>query len=205
MIHQFFPSLVYQAKLKSKPQSLLSELAVEAEQIRQADPVGQAWSKKNYPGGYTSYGSMDQLHQMSSTFELLQKEINSHVEVFMKRLELDIPVKALQMQSCWLNIMAPGVTHTMHIHPLSVISGTFYVATPKNSSALKFEDPRLTSFMASPPRKKKATPENQRFIEVQPQAGEVILFESWMKHEVPRNSSSQERISISFNYDWIQR
>ena len=44
---------------------------------------------------------------------------------------------------------------------------------------------------------------NQRFVELKPQAGHVVLFESWMRHEVPQNQSSTERISISFNYDWI--
>jgi uncharacterized protein (TIGR02466 family) len=57
--------------------------------------------------------------------------------------------------------------------------------------------------MASPPRKSNARPENQRFISLQPKAGEIILFESWMRHEVPPNSSKQERVSLSFNYDWI--
>jgi len=28
------------------------------------------------------------------------------------------------------------------------------------------------------------------------------LWESWLRHEVPANNSSEERISISFNYSW---
>jgi len=57
--------------------------------------------------------------------------------------------------------------------------------------------------MASPPRKENARERNQRFIEIKPQAGHVVLFESWMRHEVPQNQSPTERISISFNYDWV--
>lgn len=205
MTHLLFPSFVYQAKLKARPQSLISELLTESEQIKKADQTGQAWSRKNYPGGYTSYGSLDQLHKLSSTFDRLRKEIDQHVHQFVKQLEMDISPKELQMNTCWLNMMPRGVTHSMHIHPLSVISGSFYVDTPKNSSVIKFEDPRLAHFMASPARKKKAQRNNQRFVEIQPSSGEVILFESWMKHEVPLNSSSKNRISISFNYDWIQR
>jgi uncharacterized protein (TIGR02466 family) len=33
-------------------------------------------------------------------------------------------------------------------------------------------------------------------------AGELILFESWLRHEVVANPVRSERISISFNYDW---
>ncbi|HEY8271605.1 MAG TPA: TIGR02466 family protein, partial [Pseudobdellovibrionaceae bacterium] len=92
---------------------------------------------------------------------------------------------------------------TMHIHPLSVISGTYYVQTPKDCGSIKFEDPRMVGFMASPPRKENAQERNKRFVELKPQAGNVVLFESWMRHEVPQNKSDIERISISFNYDWI--
>lgn len=205
MKHLLFPSFIYQAPLKPRLKSLLTEISTESEQIRLSDHQGQAWSKKNYPGGYTSYGSLDQLYRFSSTFELLRKEIDRHVQSFVKTLEMDISAKELQMSTCWLNIMPRGAVHSMHIHPLSVISGSFYVRTPKKSSAIKFEDPRLVHFMASPPRKKKAHRDHQRFVEIQPSAGEVILFESWMKHEVPTNPSQEERISISFNYDWTQR
>jgi uncharacterized protein (TIGR02466 family) len=41
-------------------------------------------------------------------------------------------------------------------------------------------------------------------IDLTPKPGEIILFESWMKHEVPPNRTEGERISVSFNYDWIQ-
>jgi len=30
----------------------------------------------------------------------------------------------------------------------------------------------------------------------------VILFESWLRHEVPPARFAGERISISFNYAW---
>jgi uncharacterized protein (TIGR02466 family) len=56
--------------------------------------------------------------------------------------------------------------------------------------------------MNTPAVKEKAALRNQRFIEVQPSAGYVILFESWLKHEVPMNLSKKDRISISFNYGW---
>jgi uncharacterized protein (TIGR02466 family) len=35
---------------------------------------------------------------------------------------------------------------------------------------------------------------------VQATAGKVVLFESWLRHEVPPNPAAAERVSISFNY-----
>lgn len=205
-INKLFPSFVSVSKLKpSSPQlkKLNQELLQEIMKLSEIDEAGIRWSRKNYMGGYTSYGSMDQLDQFSSTFMDLRKTIDVHAMQFAKSLEMDLGRKKLVMTSLWANVMPPGVVHTMHIHPLSTISGTYYVQTPKNCSSLKFEDPRLVNFMASPPRKVKASQENQRFVSFAPEAGQVILFESWMRHEVPPNPSRESRVSVSFNYDWI--
>ena len=40
------------------------------------------------------------------------------------------------------------------------------------------------------------------FVYLQPQAGSVLMWESWLRHEVPANAARKERISISFNYGW---
>lgn len=203
MIKSLFPTFIYCAPLKKQGLSQLNkELKTEALKFAEIDEPGQVWSVKNYKGGYTSYGSISHLHRVSTTFEDLERELDKHVRKFAKHLEMDIDPRELKMTSCWINIMPPDVIHTMHIHPLSVISGTYYVQTPKNCSSIKFEDPRLESFMASPPRKHNAKDHNKRHYSLDPQAGQVVLFESWTRHEVPMNQATKERISISFNYGW---
>jgi uncharacterized protein (TIGR02466 family) len=102
----------------------------------------------------------------------------------------------------WVNIMRSNAQHTAHIHPQSVISGTYYLQTPPRSSAIKFEDPRLGFLMNSPLIKPSAKTAHQRFVSLKPKAGDLVLFESWLRHEVPRNESETPRISVSFNYDW---
>jgi uncharacterized protein (TIGR02466 family) len=106
------------------------------------------------------------------------------------------------MTDCWVNMMPPGTTHGLHLHPLSFISGTYYVRTPKGCPGIKFEDPRLDRFMAAPPRKARVQPHNETFVTYPAEAGNVVLFESWLRHEVPANQVEEERISISFNYGW---
>jgi len=34
-------------------------------------------------------------------------------------------------------------------------------------------------------------------------AGRLVLFESWLRHEVPPNPVNDERVSVSFNYSWF--
>lgn len=206
MITELFPTFLYFNQLtpsSSYQIKLNRDLLRECIKYSEIDKSGQKWSKTNYPGGYTSYGSLAQLHKMSSTFEILNQKIDFHVRKFARHMEMDIDLKSLKMTSCWINIMPNHVTHSMHIHPLSVISGTYYVSTPKNCSHFKIEDPRMGHFMASPPRKPKAHFKNQRFYSIKPKTGNVVLFESWMKHEVPFNQASSSRVSISFNYDWL--
>jgi len=201
-----FPSLIIQNKLKFKglsPAKQNRELLEEILKIREIDDRGRKWSEKNYPGGYTSYATLNELHKFSTTFEILQKALDLEVKTYAQLLEMDLSGRKLVMTNLWANVMPAQVVHTSHIHPLSTISGTYYVQTPKNCSAIRFEDPRLVHFMASPPRKANAKSDNQRFISVKSQAGQAILFESWMRHEVPPNLSREERVSLSFNYDWI--
>jgi uncharacterized protein (TIGR02466 family) len=107
------------------------------------------------------------------------------------------------MTDCWVNIMPQQVVHGLHLHPLSTISGTYYVQTPRGSSALKFEDPRLDRFMAAPPRREDCKPEQRPWFLVPAEAGKLVLFESWLRHEVAPNPVQAERISISFNYNWF--
>jgi uncharacterized protein (TIGR02466 family) len=83
-----------------------------------------------------------------------------------------------------------------------VLSGTVYVATPPGASALKLEDPRLAMMMAAPPRETDAPESLQSFVYLQPAAGTVLMWESWLRHEVPPNAAKTDRLSVSFNYAW---
>ena len=81
-------------------------------------------------------------------------------------------------------------------------SGTTYVAMPEGTSAIKFEDPRLAMMMAAPTRRKTAREELRSFFYAKPKVGDVLLWESWLRHEVPMNMAEDDRISVSFNYSW---
>ena len=106
------------------------------------------------------------------------------------------------MANIWINVLRRGGYHSAHIHPHSVISGTLYIAVPDGAGAIRFEDPRLHSMMASPPRKARARPLNRTYRSLVPKLGALLLWESYLRHEVPINTSGAKRISISFNYSW---
>ncbi len=204
-LKSWFPTRIYQSRLLRSLQDgrrFNRELLRECHQYRDFDDEGRKWSAKNYPGGYTSYGSLDKLHRLSSTFGDLEKQLQRHAQSFAGSLDWDLGAGKLVLTDCWVNIMPRTTAHSLHLHPNSVLSGTYYVTTPRGCAGLKFEDPRLSRFMAAPPRRANARSENQWHTTYPAAAGMVILFESWLRHEVAANPVDAERISISFNYAW---
>jgi uncharacterized protein (TIGR02466 family) len=202
-IQSWFPTFIYEAALEKRGGLAFAlELEGECRKIQEQDADGQTWSKKNYPGGYTSYGSLCRLHKMSSTFMELEKKITRHVKKYTRHLDMDLRGCRLEMTDCWINRMSAQATHALHLHPLSIVSGTYYVKTPPGSSHLRFEDPRLDKFMNAPPKMPKCKTENQPYVSYPVEPGKIILFESWLRHEVASNLIA-DRISISFNYNWF--
>ena len=203
-ITSLFPTQVYAGRLSAATRRTLNErLLAESRQLRLDDAAGRRWSVANYPGGYTSYASANRMHTMSPTFAALERLLDAHVARFTRALQFDLRGRRLAMTDCWVNIMPRLVAHGSHIHPLSTISGTYYVQVPQGCPGLKFEDPRLERMMASPPRRRSAGARAQAWVVMPADAGRFFLFESWLRHEVAANRMRGERISISFNYSWF--
>jgi uncharacterized protein (TIGR02466 family) len=203
-LHALFPTFVYTAALQRRGAAAFNrQLLKECRQLRRDDAAGRRWSAKNYPGGYTSYGSVHWLQRISPTFKALQSKLNVHIGAFANAMEWDLTDRELQMTDCWINIMPRSVVHGLHLHPLSTLSGTYYVHVPAGAPGIKFEDPRLDRFMAAPPRKAGAGREARSWGTFPAVPGQLLLFESWLRHEVVMNRVAGERVSVSFNYSWF--
>ena len=203
-ITSLFVTRLYRAGLNDQARKKVdyAELARSCNAIAEDDEAGQAWCEENGYSGYTSYSSLNDLPWRFPIFGDLEKGLDVHVAAFVKDLGFDLQGRKLKCDSLWINILPEGGSHASHIHPHSVISGTTYVAMPEGTSALKLEDPRLPMMMHAPLRLKSAGQEVQPFVYVKPSVGEVLLWESWLRHEVPMNMSEEERVSVSFNYGW---
>jgi uncharacterized protein (TIGR02466 family) len=203
-IHKLFPTFIYSAALQRNGTAAFNrQLLKECRQLRLDDAAGRRWSAEHYPGGYTSYGSVHWLQRISPTFKALETKLARHVKAFGKAAEWDLEGRKLSMTDCWINIMPKHVVHGLHLHPLSTVSGTYYVHVPAGTPGIKFEDPRLERFMAAPPRKSTASRETRSWGTFAAEAGHLLLFESWLRHEVVPNRVAAERVSISFNYNWF--
>jgi len=195
-----FATLLYQEPLGDE--GLLDALEDSCLQLAEDDSAGRRWCRENHYRGYTSYASLDDLPIRDPNFADLKRLLDKHVAKFAKACAFDLGGKKLKLDSLWVNVLDGKGGHGAHIHPHSVVSGTLYVALPKGSRGLKLEDPRLAMMMAAPTRREDAPEELRSFIEILPEPGTVLLWESWLRHEVPPGSSKEARISISFNYRW---
>jgi uncharacterized protein (TIGR02466 family) len=202
-ISSLFVTRLYRARLNELGDDISTdELEASCWAIYEDDEAGQRWCEtEGYPG-YTSYASLTDLPWRFPIFADVVAALDKHVAAFAEDLEFDLGEGKLVLEDIWINILPEGGTHSSHLHPHSVISGTTYVSMPDGASALKLEDPRSARLMAAPPRRKSAREDLRTFVYVAPQVGDVLLWESWLRHEVPMNQAQDERISVSFNYKW---
>ena len=202
-IDSLFATRLYHARLSEHGPSIdAAELEASCYSIAEDDEAGQAWCESEGYPGYTSYASLADIPWRFPIFADLVTVLDAHVAGFVEDLQFDLEGRALVLEDIWINILPEGGMHSSHIHPHSVISGTTYVTMPEGASALKLEDPRSARMMAAPPRIKTPRREMQGFVYVAPQVGDVLLWESWLRHEVPMNMAQDDRISVSFNYRW---
>ncbi|QIL02803.1 hypothetical protein G7078_08420 [Sphingomonas sinipercae] len=185
-VRDLFPTRLYEAQLETD----LDELAHSIRSLAQDDGAGRQWSRDHRYAGYTSYASLNDLPRRDPAFADLAKALTRHARSF--AIDLGWEVRP-RLDSLWVNLLKSGGQHSGHIHPQSILSGTFYVEVPQGSGAIRFEDPRLPLMMAAPQR-----PDS--FVSVEPHPGLLLLWESWLRHEVRPGPGKGERLSISFNF-----
>jgi uncharacterized protein (TIGR02466 family) len=184
---RLFSTLLYEAELDT---GLLDELAYSIRTLAADDTAGKRWSREHSYPGYTSYASLDDLPRRDPAFGDLARLLARHARRFAGELGWEARPR---LDSLWANLIKAGGHHSGHIHPHSILSGTFYVEVPKGAGALRFEDPRLPLMMAAPRRP-------DLFVTVQPRAGMLLMWESWLRHEVVAGTGRGDRLSLSFNF-----
>ncbi|MCF2513831.1 TIGR02466 family protein [Sphingomonas sp. G124] len=196
-IRSLFATQLYQAAIED--QALLGDLAHSIRTLAADDKAGQRWSRDKGYKGYTSYASLNDLPRRDPAFADLQRLLLRHASDFARELAFDLCRKP-KLDSLWVNLLKAGGHHSAHIHPHSILSGTFYVETPAESGEIRFEDPRLPMMMAAPVRRDDAPEELRPFVTVTPTAGLLLMWESWLRHEVLPGLAKVDRLSISFNF-----
>jgi uncharacterized protein (TIGR02466 family) len=194
MARTLFATQLYEATIDDA--GLLSDLAHSIRVLAKDDEAGKSWSREHGYKGYTSYASLNDLPRRDPAFDELRRILNRHAASFAR--DLAWPGKP-KLDSLWVNLLKGGGHHSSHIHPHSILSGTLYVEVPSGSGVIRFEDPRLPMMMAAPVRREDAPEPLRPFVDIAPRPGLLLLWESWLRHEVRPNGKG-DRLSISFNF-----
>ena len=196
MTRNLFRTLLYESAIDAE---LLGGLAHSIRSLAADDQAGRRWSREHHYPGYTSYASLNDLTTRDPAFAALGKVLTRHAAKFANECGFDLPRKP-KLDSLWVNLLKSSGHHSGHIHPHSILSGTLYVEVPAGSGAIRFEDPRLPLMMAAPARRPDAAEELRPFVTIQPTPGLLLMWESWLRHEVLAGKGAGERLNVSFNF-----
>jgi len=104
-------------------------------------------------------------------------------------------VEDYQITDMWSNLLKPGESHSLHTHSNNILSGVYYVKT-NETSTIQFYDPRPQTRILIP-KAKLDNKENSQTWFYPSFVNRLIMFPSWLEHDVP--VTQEERISISWN------
>jgi uncharacterized protein (TIGR02466 family) len=165
------------------------------EQMRMTD--GRKYTNR---GGWQS-NFIDDLPQVQPLIE----QINQRLEQLRDDVKF-IDQAFLRVESMWININHPYSYNSNHIHPNSYISGVYYVKVPENSGNLVLRHPsNLISIFTPSDVIKQFNTMNSSKWNIIPNDGDLVMFPSWIEHEVTQNISGEDRISFAFNTSFFAK
>src|SRR5690242_11129794 len=122
MVRSLFVTQLYEAEIVDD--GLLEELARSVRAMADDDGAGRQWSREHGYAGYTSYASLNDLPRRDPAFGDLAKLLTRHAAAFTRDCAFDLARKP-KLDSLWVNLLKSSGHHSGHIHPHSIISGTF--------------------------------------------------------------------------------
>jgi uncharacterized protein (TIGR02466 family) len=191
-----------QARLNAEIKTLL--LAREAEGARYANPNP---SLKQQAGVFES--DFDLFSWPEPCIQALRafawttlgrtiKELNGYSSEEMQRLQI--------FSHTWFHVTRHGGFTILHTHPMASWSGVYCVdpgETPEDrpeSGVLRFHNPHhYSNYFLDSGNLRMRAPYHHGTWSVRLQPGQLILFPSWLQHEVLPFYGNDERITVAFN------
>ena len=191
---QVFPTLI-QVTTHPNAEMVNSALLSDIEQIREETPNGRPgnWSCDLYTT-MTNEGRL----QGRSAFKEFADFAKTCAMQFGSIMSYKFGDKNMHLNDCWLNIYTAGHSQDTHVHQNNLISAVYFVAAPAGCSGLMFYSPRQYAMIQ--PDLTEITPINAIQTEYTPSPGDLVLFDSAVKHSVPVNETEAERITIAMNF-----
>ena len=182
----WFPTIIWRSDINT----CLSDLRNHVLDIYQRDPKGNTISND---GGWQSHGYL--IHdEIPSSIENIFTSIQDVID----SIDTKSGFSKLKLSHYWFNINGKGHSNHRHDHFDSKLSGVLYIDIPeKDMGDITFHrDDNAEFFITDYKDRNNITAIEANYT---PQTGQLLMFPSWVKHEVKRNRSDKLRISMSFN------
>lgn len=187
MIEEVFKIPIYKQKLKLD----LKQIETFCINLKSQDK-GKTISNA---GGWQSNNL--NLNKKIPELKKLLIDITKHGDVFVNNLKLKDKIK---IHSFWININEYKDYNITHKHPGALISGVYYVKTPKDCGNIIFEHPSESFQSEWRMIPNEYNNYNSLTWWLPSEENNLYLFPSWLKHRVePNLNKNENRISISFN------
>ena len=185
-IHGVFPTPVYIVK---RDTNLSPKEAKEIRKIIDKEGMYKNAGNSTSNNNYIFNGKLKNIKQFC------EEQLKIYVEqVICPKEELDFYIT-----QSWLNITKPGGYHHNHSHQNSIVSGVFYISTEEDDK-ITFSDPNAKVKELIKFEQKEYNPFNSSSWFFPSVVNELMLFPSWLDHEVKINEkATTDRISLSFN------
>ena len=126
------------------------------------------------------------------------QQLNGYSAQEMQRLQI--------FSHTWFHVTRNGGFTILHTHPMASWSGVYCVdpgRTPEDrpeSGVLRFHNPHhYSNYFLDAGNARLGTPYHHGTWNVRFQPGQLVLFPSWLQHEVMPFYGDDERITIAFN------
>ena len=193
-VYELFPDPIFHYKLENYKQ-INKELLNYILELQKKDKKGNNRSNR---GGWHS-----------PNFDLVNPGppinfINSFKD-FLKHIIEDeigweyIPNKQ-RVVAMWAIINKKNSYNVKHNHQNCYLSSAYYIKKPENSGDITFYDPKESKTYRFP-EVEKHTNYSAESITIKPEEGDLLIFPSYLYHDVGVNLSDEERIVVSFNID----
>ena len=182
----------FQSKAEHNELTKLSQLA-----LKEADEAGVGVKKSNRGNSFHTVENFLGEYPKSP----LHKMLTPHIAHALKDYGYD-PTYIVSV-GYWSIISFEGAYNERHHHPNSLLSGAFYVDAPHGSGALVFTEPRYGKLMENRAGRDENAMihKHQRII---PTTGRLVIFPSYLEHQVELTTSVEPRIIYSFNVQMIK-
>ena len=181
---QWFPSVIWSGMMDGVDNAHIETFAQDRKQLDEGVQVS------NYTGWQSGPIRQGDSEEFDKLVRVITEQVNGCA------VQADIP--ELAIQNIWVNVNTPGSYNHLHNHAGSILSGVYYVKATPEQGNIFFERGDNAEYFLPPMEKPNYFTSTATTYKAMTIA--IYIFPGWLKHSVQPNLTSEDRISVSFNY-----